>query len=187
MSTTDPTTPEGRVELRRIATDGWTIHPEQALALLDALDAAECEAERLRGDVAIERRRVDAAETALTESVKLRREQVDLVKGVAEWEHNTSVARKARAERAEAALARVREAVESLRNVITTSSLDWGSASDIAWIYGIVVGWDTDPRDDDGLDAMRELTVRFSWTTETVERLRRLSDGLRTAMKGDRS
>lgn len=78
-------------------------------ALLGELDEAECEVERLRGDLVIERRRADAAEAALAESEALRREQVDLVKGVAEWEHNTSIARKARADAAEAALARVRD------------------------------------------------------------------------------
>lgn len=39
----DPMTPEGRAELRRIATDGWMIRPHQVLALLDELDRQERE------------------------------------------------------------------------------------------------------------------------------------------------
>ncbi|MGN0126059.1 MAG: hypothetical protein ACI38R_22685 [Rhodococcus sp. (in: high G+C Gram-positive bacteria)] len=61
----DPMTPEGRAELRRIATDGWMIRPHHVLALLAALDDAECEIERQRGDLVIERRRAEAAEAAL--------------------------------------------------------------------------------------------------------------------------
>lgn len=61
----DPTTPEGRAELRRIATDGWMIRPHHVLAVLDELDDAECEIERQRGDLVIERRRAEAAEAAL--------------------------------------------------------------------------------------------------------------------------
>lgn len=59
---TDPTTPAGRAELRRLlargsarAVFGWMI--EHGPTLLDALDEAECEIERLRGDLVIERRR----------------------------------------------------------------------------------------------------------------------------------
>lgn len=84
---------------------------------------------------------------------------------------------KQRALEAEAKLERTDEAAESLRNVITTSSLDWGSARDIAWVYGIVVGWDSDPEDDDDLDAMSELAERFGWSPERVERLRNLRVG----------
>jgi len=77
-----------------------------------------------------------------------------------------------RAVRAEHKLSLASEAIESLRNVITTSSLDWGAARDIAWVYGIVVGWDSDPDDDDDLDAMGELAERFNWTPERVAQLR---------------
>lgn len=63
--TPDPTTPEGRAETRRVATDGWMIRPHRVLALFDALDDAECEIERQRGDLVIERRRAEAAEAEL--------------------------------------------------------------------------------------------------------------------------
>lgn len=114
--TSDPTTPEGRAELRRLLGSGFTDQPwaiwhdldhqgfktigdeagvlseekpfteecnpfahvytddlaelivaaVNALpALLDALDDSECEVERQRGDLVIERRRAEAAEAAL--------------------------------------------------------------------------------------------------------------------------
>lgn len=66
----DPTTPEGRAELRELiargsarAVFGWMIG--HGPALLDALDDAECEIERQRGDLVIERRRANAAEAAI--------------------------------------------------------------------------------------------------------------------------
>ncbi|WP_407829745.1 hypothetical protein, partial [Staphylococcus aureus] len=31
---------------------------------------------------------------------------------------------------------------KALHDVISFSSMDFGSASDVAWMYGIVVGWD---------------------------------------------
>ncbi len=61
----NPTTPEGRAELRRIATDGWMIRPHHVLAVIDALDDAECGIERQRGDLVIERRQVAALEAEL--------------------------------------------------------------------------------------------------------------------------
>lgn len=68
----DPSTPEGCALLRRIATDGWDIRGSQALALFAVLDDAECEIERLRGDLVIERRqstverrRAEKAEAAI--------------------------------------------------------------------------------------------------------------------------
>ncbi|MFD6677518.1 hypothetical protein ACFWDA_24555 [Rhodococcus zopfii] len=117
--TLNPTTPEGRTELRRLhaecvaAAEGtWAVsgggdysvvksmwnddgggdcditgainEPDAELivaavnslpALLDALDEAECEIERQRGDLVIERRRANAAEAALDRVRKYAREQ----------------------------------------------------------------------------------------------------------------
>ncbi len=95
--TSDPATPEGRAALWQLHSnatpgpwqlidDGESIHlrcasgkpplapsdPELIVAavnalpaLLDALDDTECEVERQRGDLVIERRRAEAAEAAL--------------------------------------------------------------------------------------------------------------------------
>jgi hypothetical protein len=57
----------------------------------------------------------------------------------------------------------------SLYDVIVFSSLDWASAKDLAWIWGIVVGWE----DDEG-SALPDLADIYGWSDEAVERLRRL-------------
>lgn len=61
--------------------------------------------------------------------------------------------------------------LESLSDTIAFSSADWGAARDLAWIYGIVLGWDDDD-DDEG--AMPDIAQRYGWTAETIARLRRL-------------
>lgn len=121
---TDPTTPEGRAELRQMLDKAtvrpWTIHsdrygrdeitarhqagwnevvaqvgrarPDAGLivaavtalpALLAALDDAECEIERQRGDLVIERRRANAAEAALAEAQETIRGYEGAVEGLA--------------------------------------------------------------------------------------------------------
>jgi hypothetical protein len=63
----------------------------------------------------------------------------------------------------------------ALHDAMVFSSADWGAARDLAFIYGIVVGWDGDPDDepdeDDG-DAMSELAAKFGWSEQGVQRLR---------------
>ncbi len=66
-------------------------------------------------------------------------------------------------------LAALREALTSARRTMTTSSNDWGSARDFAWLYGILVGWA-----DDEYDAHHQIAQRFGWTGRDVEKLRRL-------------
>lgn len=63
--------------------------------------------------------------------------------------------------------------LRSLHNAIVFSSADWSEARDMAWVYGIAVGWD-DEDDIPGGGAMDELAGRFGWSAETVARLRRL-------------
>jgi hypothetical protein len=67
-------------------------------------------------------------------------------------------------------------ALDSARTTMTLSSQDWATAGDFAWLYGILVGWDDDPEggDVDQGDALGELAAKFGWTTDDVERLRRL-------------
>lgn len=58
----------------------------------------------------------------------------------------------------------------SLVNTVVFSSADWGAARDLAWVYGIVVGWE----DEDDPTALDELAPGLGWSAEKVERLRRL-------------
>lgn len=61
----------------------------------------------------------------------------------------------------------------ALHAAITFSSMDWGEASDVAWIYGIAVGWDG--------PAMAELATKHNWPAEKVALLRKLRRNFRAA------
>jgi hypothetical protein len=63
--------------------------------------------------------------------------------------------------------------LEALHDSVAFSSMDWGEARDVAWIYGIVCGWDEDD-DPEEAGAMRELATEFGWSDEQVARLRAL-------------
>lgn len=63
---------------------------------------------------------------------------------------------------------------ESLTDAIAFSSADWGQSQDLAWVYGIVLGWDADDPDEPEDGAMAELAARFSWDGKKIARLRRL-------------
>lgn len=65
---------------------------------------------------------------------------------------------------------------QALHDVISFSSMDFGSASDVAWMYGIVVGWDNDDPDEGEHPhaAMWELAQRFNWPLQKVKELRSL-------------
>ncbi|BDB58950.1 MULTISPECIES: hypothetical protein [Rhodococcus] len=67
--------------------------------------------------------------------------------------------------------------LNALENLIATSSMDWSTCSDTAWIYGIVLGWDDEPDTpaEDQLGAMSELAREFNWTDATIARLRALN------------
>lgn len=54
----------------------------------------------------------------------------------------------------------------SLGNSIAFDSRDWGMDKRSAWIYGIVLGWDEEARE--------EIAKEFKWTKETMDRLERL-------------
>jgi hypothetical protein len=65
--------------------------------------------------------------------------------------------------------------VEALRDTLAFSSRDWADERDLAWIYGIVCGWGSDPDDpDDDIDCHPELAQRFGWDASATARLRRL-------------
>ncbi|WP_156423057.1 hypothetical protein [Rhodococcus sp. KB6] len=65
---------------------------------------------------------------------------------------------------------------KALHDVISFSSMDFGSASDVAWMYGIVVGWDNDDPDEGEHPhaAMWSIAQRFNWPHRKVEELRNL-------------
>ena len=61
----------------------------------------------------------------------------------------------------------------ALHSAMTLSSMDWGSAPDLAWIYGIAVGHDG--------PGMAELATKFGWSADKVARLRKLRRYYRAA------
>lgn len=59
--------------------------------------------------------------------------------------------------------------LDSLRSAVAFSSLDWAGASDTAWIYGIICGWDCEiaHRHDvvcGGQEAIADLARQHGWT-----------------------
>lgn len=55
-------------------------------------------------------------------------------------------------------------ALASLVAVISVSMVDWSRSSELAWIYGVLVGW--------APDDIEELRIRFGWgvaTSQTIE------------------
>jgi hypothetical protein len=67
----------------------------------------------------------------------------------------------------------VRDALLSARHTMATSSQDWSTARDFAWLWGILVGWKDDDGDPDE-ETLAVLADRFGWTPEHVERLKLL-------------
>ena len=63
---------------------------------------------------------------------------------------------------------------EALRDTIALSADDWSQTRAMAWVYGIILGWDPDPEADEDGGAMAELAAKFDWEPEQVERLREL-------------
>jgi hypothetical protein len=57
---------------------------------------------------------------------------------------------------------------KSLGNTLAFSVDDWGSSRAMAWVWGIVCGWDA--------EAMAELAVQFRWDADTTARLDRLHE-----------
>ncbi len=70
-------------------------------------------------------------------------------------------------------LADVYSALDSARTTMALSSNDWSTASDFAWLWGILVGW----KDDDGNpddETLARFARRFRWSAADVERLKTL-------------
>lgn len=55
----------------------------------------------------------------------------------------------------------LRIAHEALISVMATSERDWTRAADLAWIYGVLVGWSPDD--------LEEMQIRFGWREQTVQ------------------
>lgn len=58
--------------------------------------------------------------------------------------------------------------IESLKNTIPFSVMDWGTEKRNAWVYGIVCGWDE--------NCFQEFNMKFGWDKDTWNRLKRLHD-----------
>jgi len=83
----------------------------------------------------------------------------------------------ARAEKAEAALDRVRDVLNSAYRTMVHDSRDWARDRRDAWLYAILVGWicEDDHAHDDlcmGDEPLIETAQRHGWDEETVTRLR---------------
>jgi hypothetical protein len=79
----------------------------------------------------------------------------------------------------------VAEALRSARSTLTLSSQDWSVRHDLAWLYGILVGWDDDPDDPHPVDAMADVAARCGWNADNVARLRRLAAAVAGVAFGD--
>ena len=64
---------------------------------------------------------------------------------------------------------RIREALESLRTTMATWSGDWSQDKRLAWVYGIIMGWE---------DATDEVAKKFRWSSEDADRMNRLHEAL---------
>lgn len=56
--------------------------------------------------------------------------------------------------------------IEALKTTLAFSVDDWADTRAKAWVWGIVCGWDE--------ESEIELAETFGWSTESLERLRRL-------------
>lgn len=61
------------------------------------------------------------------------------------------------------------DALIAARRVFASSSRDWGTDRDLAWLYGVFVGWA-----DDEFDSWHLMADRHGWSPGDVERLRAL-------------
>lgn len=57
---------------------------------------------------------------------------------------------------------------ESLKDTLAFSVDDWTQTRAMAWVWGIVCGWDD--------ESLAELAPRFNWSDEAVARLKRLHE-----------
>jgi hypothetical protein len=60
------------------------------------------------------------------------------------------------------------EPLEALGDVLAFSADDWGETRAMAWVWGIVLGWDD--------DASAELAAKFRWSAEQIARMQALHE-----------
>lgn len=62
---------------------------------------------------------------------------------------------------------------ESLHDTIVFDSRDWGKSEKDAWIYGIIIGWNSDNKEEvEGI--FQEFNRKFKWDRDTWNRLQTL-------------
>lgn len=59
----------------------------------------------------------------------------------------------------------LREALQSARTVMATWAGDWSEDKRLAWLYGIICGWN--------YTALDDLSKQYDWSEQDVERLQR--------------
>jgi hypothetical protein len=58
----------------------------------------------------------------------------------------------------------LKEIIESIYDAIVFSPHDWGGHPRLAWIYGIICGWND--------ECFEEFKNEYDWDDETIERLK---------------
>lgn len=66
---------------------------------------------------------------------------------------------------------KLKVAIDSAQSAIAFSPHDWGADKRLAWVYGILVGWDD--------EALAEMQKKFRWTDESVERLKSYHEAIK--------
>lgn len=114
---------------------------------------------------------------ALYDQLAEANEQLRLIDALRQQHHDAATAAVQRADRAGAALARVRDALNSAYRTMVHDSRDWTATKRDAWLYAILVGWtcEDDHAHDDlcmGDDPLTETARQHGWDDATVARLR---------------
>ncbi|MEU0937667.1 hypothetical protein [Embleya sp. NPDC005971] len=96
---------------------------------------------------------------------------------IAEQNHNGETCEAVqRADRFEAAVQRVRDALESVGSTMASDSRDWGVDRRDAWLWGILLGWDCDDvhaHDETCINALDEVAAKARFSPELVATIRR--------------
>lgn len=76
------------------------------------------------------------------------------------------------------------EALKLCGNLISCHSRDWGQSGSDAILWGVLCGWeceDNHTHDDicGGSDALEDIVVRYGWTQERIDRIKRLRHAVR--------
>ena len=68
---------------------------------------------------------------------------------------------------------------ESMHSAIVFDAADWSGSRGMAWVYGILIGWDCEEDHEHdwicgGTDGLDDMGPRFRWDEANIARLRRL-------------